>query len=218
MPDLQAVIFDLDGVLIDSEHAWDEARRALTEEAGGRWRDGATEEMMGMSAPEWSRYLRDELDVPLAPEEIDRQVVARLLASYEQELPLLPGAVAAVKRMRERWPLGLASSSNPEVIEAVLEASGLASCFGVALSSQDVARGKPAPDVYLAAAERLGVEPQHVAAIEDSSNGLRAAGAAGMVVVAIPNQDFPPEQDALEAAAICLDSIDELTVKRLEAE
>jgi HAD superfamily hydrolase (TIGR01509 family) len=217
MTPLQAVFFDLDGVLIDSEHAWDEARRAVTEEAGGRWRDGATEAMMGMSAPEWSRYLHDDLEVPLAPEEINRRVVARLLAGYEDELPLLPGAVAAVKRLRERWPLGLASSANREVIEAVLKASGLAECFAVALSAEEVPRGKPAPDIYLAVAEQVGVDPRAAAAIEDSSNGLRAAAAAGMMVVALPNRAFPPEPDALAHAAIRLNSLDELTPGRLEA-
>ncbi len=209
MPD--AVFFDQDGVLIDSEGAWDASRRAIVDEHGGHWEDGATRAMMGMSAPEWSRYVRDELGVSLEPEEISDRVVARLLAGYERSLPLLPGAVEAVRRVAARWPVGLASSANREVIDAVLAASGLAGVFGATVSGEEVARGKPAPDIYLEAARRLGVDPGRSAAVEDSSNGLRAAAAAGMLVVALPNREFPPEGDALELAAVVLESLDQLS-------
>lgn len=205
------MFFDLDGLLIDSELAWDAARRAVVAETGGTWREGATREMLGMSAPEWSRYLRDELDVPLSAEEINDRVVARLLAGYKRELPLLPGAVAAVERIAIRWPLGLASSSNRPVIDAVLAASGLADKFSATVSGEEVAHGKPAPDSYLAAARKLGVDPARAAAIEDSTNGIRAAAAAGMRVVAVPNRDFPPERGALALAGAVLGSLDELT-------
>ena len=214
---LKAVCFDLDGVLIDSEQAWDAARRAVVEESGGRWQPGATRAMMGMSAPEWSRYLHDELRVPLAPDEIDRRVVERLLAGYRRGLPLLPGAVAAVTRLAARWPLGLASSANREVIDAVLDASGLAGSFAAIVSGEEVTRGKPAPDIYVAAAEKLGVSASACAAVEDSTNGLRAAAAAGMLVVALPNRAFPPEPGALALAEVTLDSLDELTPQLLEA-
>ena len=175
-------MFDLDGVLIDSEAAWDASRRAVVAEGGGRWRDSATRAMMGMSAPEWSRYLRDELDVPLDPEDIDARVVARLLDGYRRELPLLPGAVDAVRRLAAQWPLGLASSANRPVIDTVLEAAGLSDSFAATVSGEEVAHGKPAPDVYLAAASKLGADPANTAAVEDSSNGLRAAAAAGMLL------------------------------------
>jgi len=204
------VLFDQDGVLIDSEGAWDEARRAIVAENGGQWKDGATRAMMGMSAPEWSRYVHDELGVALAPEEISDRVVARLLAGYERSLPLVPGAVEAVRRIAARWPVGLASSANREVIDAVLAASGLSGVFGATVSGEEVARGKPAPDIYLEAARRLGVDPGRSAAVEDSTNGLRAAAAAGMLVVALPNREFPPESDALDLAAVVLGSLDEL--------
>jgi HAD superfamily hydrolase (TIGR01509 family) len=213
---IDAVVFDLDGVLVDSEPVWAAARRAVVAEAGGRWRPDATRAMMGMSSPEWSRYLRDELDVHLAVGEINDRVVGRLLAAYERELPLLPGATAAVRRLAARWPLGLASSANRPVIDAVLAASGLADSFAATVSGEEVARGKPEPDVYLAAADKLGVEPTHAAAVEDSTNGLRAAAAAGMVVIALPNRAFPPAPEALSLADLTLQSLDELTPVLLE--
>ena len=210
------MLFDQDGVLIDSEGAWDAARRAIVTDNGGRWKAEATRAMMGMSSPEWSRYLHDELGVALAPTEISQRVVARLLAGYERSLPLLSGAMDAVKRVAARWPVGLASSANREVIDAVLAASGLAGTFAVTVSGDEVARGKPAPDIYLEAARRLGVDPQRSAAVEDSANGLRSAAAAGMVVVALPNREFPPGDDALRLASIVLSSLDELTPAALE--
>lgn len=208
---LEAVVFDLDGVLIDSESVWDAARRALVAETGGRWRDDATRAVLGMSAPEWSRYVRDELGVPLEPDDIAARVVARVLDRYRRDLPLIPGAAAAVRRLAARWRLGLASSANREVIDLVLDVAGVADCFAATVAGEEVARGKPAPDVYLAAIGELGVAPRDAVAIEDSSNGLRAAAAAGMVVVAIPNREFPPSEDALALAGLVLDSLDELT-------
>ncbi len=214
---VEAVVFDLDGVLVDSESVWDAARRAVVAETGGHWRESATRTMMGMSSPEWSRYLHDELEVPLEPTEINDRVVAQLLDYYERELPLLPGAVAAVKRLSARWPLGLASSANRPVIDAVLETAGLGGDFAVTVSGEEVARGKPAPDVYQAAAQKLGVDPGRAAAVEDSSNGLRAAAAAGMLVVAVPNPEFPPSADAVQLAALVVESLEELTPESILA-
>jgi HAD superfamily hydrolase (TIGR01509 family) len=207
---IAAVVFDLDGVLVDSEQLWDEARRELVAEQGGTWRDDATHAMMGMSAPEWSRYVHEELDVDLQPAAISTAVVDRLDRLYRERLPLLPGARETVIAAAERRPLGLASSSNREIIDLVLELAGLSACFAVTVSSEEVARGKPAPDVYLEAARRLGVAPTECAAVEDSSNGLRSAAAAGMTVVAIPNERFPPSADALELAMVVICSLDEL--------
>ena len=208
---IEAVVFDLDGVLLDSETAWNDVKRELALEAGGRWTEEAPTTMLGMSSPEWSRFMHDELSVPLEPQAISAGVVERLAARYRAALPIIPGAVEAVERIASRWPLGLASSSNPEIIELVLEQSGLADRFAVALSSQETGRGKPAPDVYLAALEALGVQPRVSVAIEDSGNGIRAAHSAGMRVVAIPNPDFPPGDEALAQAAVVLNSIAELT-------
>jgi HAD superfamily hydrolase (TIGR01509 family) len=206
-----AVVLDLDGVLVDSEEAWDEARRELVAERGGQWKDGATHAMLGMSSHEWSAYVRDELGVDMTPEEISDAVVERLIAGYRRGLPLLPGAVEAVRALAARWPLGLASSSNAPVIALVLKESGLDAAIRAWVSSEEVGRGKPAPDVYLEAARRLGVEPARCVAVEDSSNGLRAAAAARMAVVAVPMRAFPPAPDALALAAVTVDGIADVT-------
>jgi HAD superfamily hydrolase (TIGR01509 family) len=206
-----AVIFDLDGLLLDSESAWDGGRKALVAEHGLEWPDGATEAMLGMSSPEWSRHVHEELGVPLDPTEISDRVVEHVLAGYEERLPLLPGAQAAVARIAERWPLALASSSNKRVIDRVMETSGWGEVFRAWVSSEEVGRGKPAPDVFVEAARRIHVEPANAAGIEDSHNGILAARAAGLRVVAIPNHEFPPGADALAAADVVLGSLDELT-------
>jgi HAD superfamily hydrolase (TIGR01509 family) len=208
---IDAVVFDLDGVLIESEQVWDEARKQLTEELGGRWHDRAQRDMMGMSSIEWSRYMRDELGIDLPPDEISNEVVSRLQSIYRERLPLLPGAREAVERLAARWPLGVASSSNRPLIDLVLDLAGIAPLFQATVSSEEVPRGKPAPDVYLEAARRLAVDAEQSAAIEDSESGLLAAAAAGMRVVAIPNRAFPPDEQALASANVVLRSLDELT-------
>jgi HAD superfamily hydrolase (TIGR01509 family) len=211
-----AVIFDLDGVLVDSEQLWDRAREELTRACGGNWRSDATRAMMGMSSREWSRYMHDELGVPLAPDEISRDVVRRMQQLYRDGLPLLPGASDAVRSLSSRWPLGLASSANREIIDLVLELAGWAGAFTATVSSEEVARGKPAPDVYLEAASRVGVPAERCVAVEDSSNGLRSAAAAGMAVIAVPNQHYPPDDDALALATVTVESLEELTVETVE--
>jgi HAD superfamily hydrolase (TIGR01509 family) len=208
---IDAVVFDLDGVIVDSEHVWDEVRQQLAAERGGRWHDQASRDMMGMSSPEWSRYMHDVIGLEEPPVEINAEVVRRLEAVYRERLPLIPGAVEAVERLAARWPLGLASSSNRRVIDLVLETSGLTGSFRATVSSEEVAQGKPAPDVYLEAARRLGVEPARCAAVEDSENGILSAKAAGMRTIAIPNPRYPPAEYALAAADLVLDSIEELT-------
>jgi HAD superfamily hydrolase (TIGR01509 family) len=213
---IEAVVFDLDGVIVDSEHVWDEARMELAAERGGRWHERASRDMMGMSSLEWSRYMHDVIGLSEPPEEINEEVVGRLDELYRRDLPLIEGAVDAVERLAARWPLGLASSSNRELIDLVLELSGLAKHFRATVSSEEVARGKPAPDVYLEAARRIGVAPESCAAIEDSENGIRSAKAAGMRVLAIPNPQYPPEEEALTRADDVLGSIRELTPERVE--
>jgi HAD superfamily hydrolase (TIGR01509 family) len=206
-----AVIFDLDGVLLNSEQRWNEAKAQLVRMAGGRWRDDAATAMMGMSSPEWSAYMRDELGVPRDAAAINSEVVGLMEQGYARELPLLPGAREAVAALAQHWPLGLASSSNREIIDLVLELAGFDGAFAVTISSEEVARGKPAPDVYLEAARRLGIAPDRCVAIEDSANGLRAADAAGMAVVAVPNPHYPPGADALELSAASVSTPGEVT-------
>jgi HAD superfamily hydrolase (TIGR01509 family) len=212
---IEAVVFDMDGVLIQSEELWDEVRRRFTLERGGDYHEEAARAMQGMSAPEWSRYMHETLGVPDSPQAIVRAVVRRMSDAYRESLPLLPGATAAVERLAGRWPLAVASSANRELIDLVLELTGLDRRFRATVSSEEVARGKPAPDVYLEATRRLGVDPGRAAAIEDSENGIRSADAAAMLVVAIPNRAFPPSHEALARADIVLDSLEELTVPLL---
>ena len=214
---IAAVIFDLDGVLIDSESVWEEVKKAFTEGSGGHWHERAQWDMLGMSSIEWSRYMHEELGVPVPPEEISARVANRVADRYRERLPLLPGAVEAVRSLAREWPLAVASSANRHLIDLVVERAGLADSFRATVSSEEVERGKPAPDVYLEAARRLDADPGACAAVEDSSNGLRAAAAAGMVVIAIPNADFPPELDALGLASLTLESAADLTAERLRS-
>jgi len=209
---IEAVVFDLDGVIADTEQVWDEVREQLVRERGGRWHERAQADMMGMSSPEWSAYMHDELGLAETPAEINDEVVRRMLARYRSGVPLLDGAVEAVERLADAFPLAVASSSNRPLIEAVLDAAGIAGRFAATVSSEEVARGKPAPDVYLEAARRLGVAPEGCAAVEDSANGLRSAHAAGMRVLALPNAHYPPAPDALALADVVLASLDDLTV------
>jgi HAD superfamily hydrolase (TIGR01509 family) len=211
MMPIEAVVFDLDGVLIDSEPVWEQVRRGLVAERGGHWAPDAQKKLMGMSTPEWARYLSEDLGVGLPPEQVAATVVDRMAASYREHLPLLPGAVEAVRRLAARWPLGLASSAPAALIETVLQSAGLRPDFQVTMSTEQVPQGKPAPDIYLAVTERLGVAPASCAAVEDSSNGLRSAAAAGLRVIAIPRPQYPPDPDALAQASLVLPGLDGLT-------
>jgi HAD superfamily hydrolase (TIGR01509 family) len=214
---IDAVVFDLDGLLLDTEQVWDEVREAITRERGGRWHERAQADMMGMSSTEWSRYMHDVLGLSDSAEELNRLVVERMQERYRERLPVIDGAVEAVKRIGARWPLGLASSSNRPLIDAALSGMGIAELFRATVSSEEVERGKPAPDVYLETAYRLDVDSGMAVAIEDSENGIRSALGAGMRVVAIPNPHFPPPEDALAKADLVLDGLAELTSDAVES-
>ncbi|HVH52042.1 MAG TPA: HAD family phosphatase, partial [Gaiellaceae bacterium] len=213
----EAVVFDMDGVLLQSEEVWDAVREKYVRERGGRYDSEVQRAMMGMSSTEWSRYLHDVAGVPGEPEEISAGVVRRMLDAYREHLPLIPGAVDAVRRVAGEFPLGLASSSNRELIDIALEQAGLAPYFAATVSSEEVAHGKPAPDVYLEAARRLGIDATLCAAIEDSHGGIRSAKAAGMRVLAIPNSSYPPDDEALAQADVVLGSLSELTAEAVAA-
>jgi HAD superfamily hydrolase (TIGR01509 family) len=213
---IEAVIFDLDGVLIQSEEVWDEVREKMTHDLGGTWHANASRDMMGMSSPEWSRYMKEQLGVGLTPKQINEEAVQRMQAAYAGHLPLIPGAMEAVERMAARWPLGLASSSNRPLIDKVLEVSCLAEYFQATVSSEEVERGKPQPDVFLAVAHQMAVDPVSCAAIEDSHTGVQSAHSAGMAVVVMPNQAFPPGEEVIRLAESVVGSLPELTVELIE--
>ncbi len=213
---IEAVIFDLDGVLLQSEEVWDEVREKMTHDLGGTWHANASRDMMGMSSPEWSLYMEEQLGVDLTAQQINEEAVRRMQAAYAESLPLIPGAVDAVERIAARWPLGLASSSNRPLIDKVLEVSGLAKYFQATVSSEEVERGKPHPDVFLAVAHQMSVDPESCAAIEDSHTGVQSAHSAGMAVVVMPNPAFPPGEEAMRLAKAVVGALSELTVELIE--
>jgi HAD superfamily hydrolase (TIGR01509 family) len=214
---VDAVVFDLDGVLIDSEPVWEEIRRRYVADHGGQWRSDTQRRLMGMSTGEWANYLSHELGVRRTPEQVAAGVVAQMAARYAAQVPLVPGADAVVRRLAGCWPMGLASSSPPRLIEVALAATGLTEAFAVTLSTENVPHGKPAPDVYLAVAERLGKHPAGCVAVEDSSNGVRSAAAAGMRVIAVPDRRYPLDDDAQTRATLVIDHIEAVTPDTVRA-
>jgi HAD superfamily hydrolase (TIGR01509 family) len=210
---IEAVVFDLDGVLIDTEEVWEQVRRAYVAEAGREFLPHSQQAMMGMSTGEWSRHLSVDVGVGRTPEIVAREVLDRMAERYREALPLIPGGVDAVRRLGERYPLALASSSARILIDQVLETADLTGAFVATYSTEQVPRGKPSPDVYLAATAALGRPPEMCAAVEDSSNGLRAASAARLAVIAVPHDTYPPAPDALALADLVLTGLDELTVE-----
>ncbi|MCX4474744.1 HAD family phosphatase [Micromonospora sp. NBC_01655] len=206
-----AVVFDLDGVIVDSEPVWEEVRRAYVAAHGGGWQPDTQRRLMGMSTGEWARYLSGELGVDRTAEQVATEVVDEMTRRYAQRVPVIDGADRVVRRLATRWPLGLASSSPTRLIAAALAATDLTDAFGATLSTEETAHGKPAPDVYLAVARRLGVDPARCVAVEDSSNGVRSAAAAGMRVVAVPHGAYPLDPDAERLAAVVLPAVGDLT-------
>lgn len=206
---MQTVIFDLDGTLIESEQIWRDVREAFVREHGGRWHSGAQAAMIGLRTDEWARYIHDDLRVPLEPDEIAKEVVAQVAARLH-DVPVLPGADAALERLARDFRLGLATSAALPVAQTVLERTGWRKYFAVVVSADEVPRGKPAPDVYLRALELLQADPARTAAVEDSANGIRSAHAAGLRVIAIPNHEFPPDAEVLALASRVLENLDQL--------
>jgi HAD superfamily hydrolase (TIGR01509 family) len=214
---VKAVVFDLDGVLIDSEPVWERVRRSYVAQHGGNWTEDAQQRLMGMSTPEWAAYLSEGLGVDEDPGEVQRAVIEEMAQTYESRLSLLPGADDAVRRIGQQWPLGLASSSPRRLIDRVLQLTGWTPLFQATRSTEEVPRGKPAPDVYEAVARDLGRETSACAAIEDSSNGILSAAAAGLRVIAIPRPEYPVSERARAAAVLTLDSLDEVTPETVQS-
>ena len=204
-------MFDMDGVLVDTEGVWEQVRRRYVASRSGTWPEDAQQRLMGMSTPEWAAYMASDFGLGESPEDVAKHVIDAMAEEYRAHLPLIPGAVEAVRRIAAHWRVGVASSSPPSLIEAVLDAAGLTDVMAAWVSSEQVPRGKPAPDVYLAALERLGVPAKACVAVEDSSNGLRSAHAAGMRVIAVPHPRYPPAPDALALAWRVLPDLAALT-------
>ncbi|WP_067503129.1 HAD family phosphatase [Actinoplanes sp. TFC3] len=213
---IEAVVFDLDGVIIDTEEVWEDVRRGYVAEHGKQFLPDSQTRMMGMSTPEWSAHLSQEVGVPRTPEQVAEDVLKRMAERYQAAVPLISGSVAAVRRIAEQVPVALCSSSARLLIDQVLESAGLTDVFETTLSTEEVERGKPFPDAYLEVARQLKKDPEVCAAVEDSSNGLRSAGAAGLAVIAIPHGIYPPADDALALAGLVLHDLDELTIDAVQ--
>jgi HAD superfamily hydrolase (TIGR01509 family) len=206
-----AVIFDLDGVIVDSEIWWDEVRIRFAKEHGRSWTEDDRRAVMGANSRQWSATMRERLRLDLDERAIEVAIVDGVVARFEAEgAPTIEGAVEAVRRIAAGWPVAVASSAHRAVIDAALGATGLEAVFGVVVSSDEVERGKPEPDVYLEAARRLGIAPERCLVVEDSLNGVRAARSAGMTVVLVPNLSVPPAAGTAELADVELGSLAEL--------
>jgi HAD superfamily hydrolase (TIGR01509 family) len=207
---IDTIIFDLDGVIIDTEEIWDRVRHDFALTHGGHWGKQDQPAVMGANSMRWAASMRENNGVQLSDQEIYDGIIGGLRERYARHLPLISGAAEAVAGLAREYRLGVASSSPRELIEYALELAGLRPCFACVMSSDDVGRGKPAPDVYLGACACLGASPRDAAAVEDSSSGIQAASAAGLAVIAIPNPQYPPSAEALGLADVVLGSIGEL--------
>jgi HAD superfamily hydrolase (TIGR01509 family) len=206
-----AVIFDMDGLLLDSEVYWEQARRGFCQSRGCDWTSQDEDSVKGYNSPEWAAKIKSHCRLDTDPGEIIREVSDRMTALYHEHLPLLPGAVEIVRDLALRYPLGLASSSPPQIIAYALREAGILDCFKAVVSADDVGRGKPNPDVFLVTAERLGVPATQVAVFEDSTAGIRAGRAADMFVIAVPNPHNPPSAEALGLADVVMRSLSEFS-------
>jgi HAD superfamily hydrolase (TIGR01509 family) len=210
-PGIDAVIFDLDGVIVDSEIWWDEARRDFAAQRGKPWTEADRAAVMGANSRQWSRTMRERLGLDEPDTRIERAIVDAVVERYRREgAPLIEGAVEAVRRIARDWATAVASSAHREVIDAALEATGLGDVFRVVVSSDEVDRGKPAPDVYLEAARRLGVDPRRSLVAEDSLNGVKSAKAAGMTCILVPNATIPPAPGTRELADLVIGRLSDL--------
>ena len=207
---IEAIIFDMDGILVDSEPVWNEARVQLAKSLGKTWTSHDHEAVMGVSTSEWVDYMMQRLEPAMTPKELEEEIVKNMAALYEKQIPFMPHAVETVNLAKNLCPIGLASGSVRKLIDTVTQSPELRDKFEVILSADQVARGKPHPDVYLKTAELMNVDPKHCICIEDSGNGVLAGKAAGMRVIAVPDERFPPVRGKLEQADIILNSLSEI--------
>lgn len=211
---VDAVVFDMDGVLIDSEDIWLEVREEFAASIGAKWRAEDQVATMGCNTAAWSRIMVERLDlrarVGMDEDGVAREIIGRMAAKYEQRLPQREGAVDAVRRAAARWPLGLASGSPRALGDVVLAVTGLERVFAATIYGDEVANGKPAPDMYLKVLERMGVAPARAVGVEDSGNGIRSLAAAGMGIVAAPGPGYPLSAEVLALAGACIESMTQL--------
>ena len=212
---IKAVIFDMDGILIDSEPYWNEARRIMAAGAGIEWNSDDHKAVMGVSTTQWVSYMTSRLKLDMAPAEVEAHIVGQMESLYQERIPYLPGAREAVALASDNYPTGLASGSPRILVDAVTNDDAMRGRFREIISSDEVANGKPAPDVYLEACRRLGCSPEHCICIEDSGSGIQAGKKAGMKVIAVPDSRFAPAKDKLDLADIVLCSLTEFSMEVL---
>ncbi|MBZ0298860.1 MAG: HAD family phosphatase [Anaerolineae bacterium] len=210
---IKAVIFDMDGVLVDSEVYWWRARQAFARDLGKVWTDEGQRRVMGPSTIEWARIMKDILQPAMSVEAIMDDIIRRVMAQYDAQLPTRPGALAAVHLAAQHYRVGLASGSPTAVIQHVLRLTGLDSVFEVVVYGDDMARGKPAPDIYFEALRPLAVMPEAAVGIEDSGNGIRALKAAGMKAIAAPSPDFPLSEEIMKLADAYIPSLEDFSLE-----
>ncbi len=212
---IQAVIFDMDGLLVDSEPVWDKARKAMADVAGKPWGTLDHDAVMGVSTDEWAEYMIERLELTMTRQEVVDEVIGRMTEVYREGVPYLPGAIELIDLVAARFRTGLASGAHPALIDIVTADSPMQGKFEIIVAADEVGVGKPAPDVYLEAARRLGVDPVDCVCLEDSGNGILSGIAAGMKVIAVPDPRFPPAAEKLERADLVVGSLTELTPEHI---
>ncbi|MCK6580249.1 MAG: HAD family phosphatase [Anaerolineae bacterium] len=214
---IDAVIFDMDGVLVDSEQYWWEARVEFAAERGLQWTMEFQRLAMGRSTVEWAQVMQERLHLDMALEAIMDDVIGRVSGKLSTRFPALPGALEAVHTAAQGYPVALASGSPTRVIQSVMAITGLDRIFQTVVYGDDMAHGKPAPDIYFETARRLGVDPAHCLGIEDSGNGVRALHAAGMKIVAVPSPGFALSEEVLALADLALPSLESFSLEMIRS-
>lgn len=214
---IEAVIFDMDGVLVDSEVYWAASREEFAGEIGKTWAHDDHQAVMGRSTVGWAQIMQERLGVDMTIAQIIADMKRRMIAHYEERLPVRPGAVEAVRLAAQHYRVALASGSPTEIIRWVTELTGLDQVFEVMVFGDDIPNGKPAPDIYLEALRRLGVAPEAAVGVEDSANGIRALKAAGMYAIAAPSPMFPLSAEILRLADTKIDSLEDFSLALVQA-
>ena len=215
---IQAIIFDLDGLLVDSERYWNEARRAMAAERGIAWSADDHRACMGVSTRTWANYMIRRLNLEWTPEQVEQHIIGTMVELYARQIPYLPGAIDAVNFAAQHFRTGLASGSPRVLIDAVMNDAAMRGKFQAIVCSDELPRGKPAPDVYVKTAELLGMEPTRCVCFEDSANGILSGKNAEMYVIAIPDARYaPPPPGILQQAHSVLASLHDFNLNVIRA-